>query len=114
MPDPDHERRSLAEQAKSLIQAVRSPKLAACRPMPRYFFHIDRKQRHVDTDGVELVDLEAARKEALRIIGELMVGNAMGDIWSGGEWAMTVADETGRELFSIRLSTSQRNGAGSD
>lgn len=28
MPDPDHERRSLAEQAKSLIKAVGSPKLA--------------------------------------------------------------------------------------
>ncbi|WP_430004751.1 DUF6894 family protein [Methylorubrum rhodesianum] len=51
--------------------------------------------------------------QTLRIIGELMVDNAMGDIWSGGEWVMTVADETGQELFSIRLSTSQRNGAGS-
>jgi len=80
--------------------------------MPQYFFHIDEGRHHTDTDGVELADLEAARKEALRIIGELMVDNAMGDIWSGGEWVMTVADETGRELFSIRLSTSQRNCAG--
>lgn len=114
MPDPDHERRSLAEQAKSLIQAVRSPKLAAYRPMPRYFFHIHDGRHRTDTDGIELVDLEAARKEVLRIIGELMVDNAMGDIWSGGEWVMTVADETARELFSIRLSTSRRNGAGSN
>ncbi|MGH1587323.1 DUF6894 family protein [Methylobacterium phyllosphaerae] len=82
--------------------------------MPRYFFHIDEGRHHTDTDGAELADFEAARREALRIIGELMIDNTMGDIWSGGEWVMTVADETARELFSIRLSTSQRNGAGSD
>ena len=29
MPDPDHERPSLAEQAKSLIRVAQSPKLAA-------------------------------------------------------------------------------------
>lgn len=81
--------------------------------MPRYFFHIDEGRRHSDTSGVELADLEAARREALKIIGELMIDNAMGGIWSGREWVMTVADEAGRELFTIRLSTSHRNGAGS-
>ncbi|WP_430004797.1 DUF6894 family protein [Methylorubrum rhodesianum] len=32
--------------------------------MPRYFFHIDEIRHHTDTNGVELADLEAARKEA--------------------------------------------------
>ncbi|WP_423794589.1 DUF6894 family protein [Methylobacterium durans] len=81
--------------------------------MPRYFFHIDEGRHHTDAVGVELADLNAARREALRVIGELMIDNALGDIWSGREWVMTVADEASRELFSIRLSTSQRNGAGS-
>lgn len=78
--------------------------------MALYFFHIDGERRYVDTDGVELADLAAAKIEALRIISELITGNAVGDLWSGGEWIMTVADEAERELFSIRLSTSQRNG----
>lgn len=82
--------------------------------MPQYFFHVDGERQYVDTDGVELADLEAAKKEALRIFGELITGDALGDIWSVGEWVMTAADETARELFSIRLITNQRTGAGSD
>ncbi len=75
--------------------------------MPLYYFHINEARRYVDRDGVELSNSESARKEALRIIGELMIDNALGDIWPVGEWVMTVADETGRQLFSIRVSTSQ-------
>ncbi|WP_438823103.1 DUF6894 family protein [Methylobacterium frigidaeris] len=75
--------------------------------MPLYYFHINEARRYVDRDGVELSNLESARKEALRIIGELMIDNTLGDIWPVGEWVMTVADETGRQLFSIRVSTSQ-------
>ncbi|MGY2047941.1 DUF6894 family protein [Methylobacterium sp. JK268] len=79
--------------------------------MPRYFFHIDEGRHHIDTDGVELADLEAARREALKVIGELMIDNAVGEIWSGREWLMRVADDTGQELFTVRLSTDRRVGA---
>jgi hypothetical protein len=82
--------------------------------MPRYFFHLDAERRYVDTDGLELADLGAAEREALRIISELITGDALGDIWSVDEWVMTVSDETARELFSIRLITYRRPGAGSD
>jgi hypothetical protein len=82
--------------------------------MPHYFFHIDGARHYVDTEGVELADLAAARMEALRIIRELTVDNTMDDLWSGGEWVMTVADEAARNLFSIRLSTPLRTGAGAD
>lgn len=82
--------------------------------MPHYFFHIDGARHYADTDGVELADLEAARMEALRIIGELMIDDAMDDLWSGGELVMMVADDAARNLFSIRLSTAQRNGAAFD
>lgn len=80
--------------------------------MSRYFFHINGERRYVDTDGLDLADLEAAKKEALKIISELMAGDAVGDIWLAGGWIMTVVDETARELFSIRISTSQRKGVG--
>lgn len=82
--------------------------------MYRYFFHIHGSRDYVDTDGVELADLEAARTEALRIIRELMIDNAMDDLWSGGECVMTVTDDAARNLFSIRLSTAQRTGPGCD
>lgn len=81
--------------------------------MPRYFFHVDGERRYVDKDGVELADLVAARRESLRVIGELITGDALDDIWSVGEWVMTIADETARELFSIRLITYERTGSGS-
>jgi len=80
--------------------------------MALYFFHIVGERRYNDTDGVELADLAAAKKEALKIISELITGDALGDIWLAGEWIMTVVDETARELFSVRISTSQRNGVG--
>ncbi|MGT2479040.1 DUF6894 family protein (plasmid) [Methylobacterium oryzae CBMB20] len=82
--------------------------------MPQYFFHIDGARHYLDTDGVELADLAAARMEALRIIRELMMDSMTDDLWSGGEWVMTVADEAARNLFSIRLSTLQQNDAGTD
>lgn len=82
--------------------------------MPRYLFHIAGARRYVDTDGVDLADLQAAKLEALRIIRELMIDNSTDDLWSGGEWVMTVADEAAQNLFSIRLSTAQRTGAGFD
>ena len=82
--------------------------------MPRYFFHIDGSRHYVDTDGVDLEDRGAARMEALRIIRELMIDNVMDDLWSGGECVMTVTDAAARNLFSIRLSTAHRTGAGCD
>jgi hypothetical protein len=82
--------------------------------MPQYFFHIDGARHYLDTDGVELADLAAARMEALRIIRELMMDSMADDLWSGGEWVMTVADEAAQNLFSIRLSTLQKNDAGTD
>lgn len=80
--------------------------------MPRYFFHIDEARCHIDTEGLDLPDLEAAKREALKIIGELMIDNAVGGMWSIGGWSMTVAGECAQELFVIRLSTSWRNEPG--
>jgi hypothetical protein len=82
--------------------------------MPLYFFHIDGARQYIDTEGIDLAGVDAARKEALRIIGELMVDHALDELWSGGEWVMTVADEAARDLFSIRLSASPRNGTDTD
>lgn len=73
--------------------------------MPRYFFHIDEKRHHIDTEGIDLSCVEAARREAMSIAGQSMIDNAASDIWSGGSWSLTVADASGQKLFVVRLST---------
>ncbi|WP_438823106.1 DUF6894 family protein [Methylobacterium frigidaeris] len=81
--------------------------------MPRYFFHIDEKRHHIDTEGVDLLGLDAAKREAMTIAGKSMIDNAASDIWSSGSWSLTVADEAAQELFVVRLSTRCRDSAGS-
>jgi hypothetical protein len=73
--------------------------------MPRYFFHINENRYHIDTEGVDLSDLEAAKKEAMAIAGKSMIDNAASDVWSQGTWSLTVADEAAQEVFVVRLST---------
>lgn len=82
--------------------------------MSRYFFHIHGSRDYLDTDGVDLADLEAAKMEALRVIRELILDSTMDDLCSGGECVMTVTDDAARTLFRIRLSTAQQTGAGFD
>ncbi|TNC13682.1 hypothetical protein FF100_13015 [Methylobacterium terricola] len=81
--------------------------------MPRYFFHIDEKRHHIDTEGIDLSCFEAAKREAMSIAGKSIIDNAATDIWPDGTWSLTVADEAAQELFIIRLSTQCRTGAGS-
>lgn len=76
--------------------------------MPRYFFHIDEKRFHLDTEGVDLSDLEAAKTEAMVIAGKSMIDNAASDVLSKGTWSLTVADEASQEVFVVRLSTQCR------
>jgi hypothetical protein len=78
--------------------------------MPRYFFHIDEKRYHIDTEGIDLPGLEAAKREAMVIAGKSMIDNASGDNWSNGTWSLTVADEAAQEVFVVRLSTRCRMG----
>ncbi len=73
--------------------------------MPRYFFHIYEKRYHLDTEGIDLSDFEAAKKEAMVIAGKSMIDNAASDVWSKGTWSLMVADEAAHEVFVVRLST---------
>ena len=81
--------------------------------MPRYFFRISEGNHHAETYEVDLADPIAARRDALKFIGELMIHSPMGEICSDGELVMAVTDETAQELFTIRLSTSSWNDTGS-
>jgi hypothetical protein len=71
--------------------------------MPRFHFKTrygteDRE----DPEGTELKDLKAAWSEATRATGEILK-EIDGSLEPDREWRMDVSNDTGQELFSLRL-----------
>jgi hypothetical protein len=71
--------------------------------MPMYYFH-PQDDETIETDGTELVDLNAARVHAAGVARELISnsGGILKQDWS--EWTLSVRDELGTELFSFAIS----------
>ena len=57
--------------------------------MPRYFFHVHDGTEVPDQDGVELVDTNEARVQAVIASGEALK-DLKGAFWKEGEWRMRV------------------------
>lgn len=72
--------------------------------MPRYFFHVIDGFAQVDTLGTELISLEEARMQAVEASGRILADLGRQFWGDGREWTMTVADEAGRVVFSLRFS----------
>jgi hypothetical protein len=71
--------------------------------MPMYYFHLRDHKTLSDVDGTELVDASEARSHAIGVARELMF-NSSGMLdrnWS--RWRMSVNDDDGNELFSLRM-----------
>ncbi len=68
--------------------------------MPRFFFHVHDGATDQDEDGTELPDLTAARKEAVRLAGELLVADSA-KFWDEEHWSIDIADELGLVLFTL-------------
>lgn len=71
--------------------------------MPRYFFHVMDGLAAIDNTGLYLANEGQARLEALRGAGE-MLGDESMDLWLGNEWVMSVVDEDGNVLFTLKIS----------
>lgn len=69
--------------------------------MPRYHFHIEDGIKIEDREGTELLDLNAARLEAITVAADVLKSTA--HYWNGTEWRMDVVDETGRSVLRLRL-----------
>ena len=69
--------------------------------MPRYFFDVHDDEDIRDDSGTEMPNPKAVRGEAIRFAGEMLK-----DI-DGKEWSMTVRDETGRVVLSLRFSATE-------
>ena len=68
--------------------------------MPRYFFNIDGLP--TDPEGTEMKDVAVAKCEAVRLAGRYIC-DAAGNFWDTQDWGLTVTDESGLTLFSLRF-----------
>ncbi|MBZ6078368.1 DUF6894 family protein [Microvirga puerhi] len=67
-----------------------------------YFNLVDGHARILDHDGIEVLDLDQARVQALKAIEELLEEDGeMADDWRN--WTLEVTNESGTILFSIPL-----------
>jgi uncharacterized protein DUF6894 len=71
--------------------------------MARYFFHVIDGRSVVDEEGTELTSLGEARREAVRLSGNIL-SEGPDQFWEGEQWRMDVADERGLTLFALHFS----------
>ena len=72
--------------------------------MPRYFFHSEDGHLEVDNNGTELPDAAAARVEAVRFAGALLLDRPQA-VWESSRWRMLVTDERKAILFAVEVTT---------
>ena len=76
----------------------------------RFYFNSENDHPDLDPDGIELVDMAAAQKEALRLLGR-MLQDAEGDgLWQGKGWSVWVTDApsgSGHVFFKLQLSATK-------
>jgi hypothetical protein len=73
--------------------------------MPRYYFHISHGNGFKALNGgIDLPDREAAWVEATSACGEI-IRDLNGGLKPGDAWRMIVKDETGKDVFTLELST---------
>jgi hypothetical protein len=68
----------------------------------RFHFNVEDGLSTLDTDGVELPSIHAARIEAIRLTGEILRDNPQ-EFWDRPAWQMFVTDEAGLTLFSVQV-----------
>lgn len=73
--------------------------------MPRYYFHTQNGDRVRDDQGEELADLNAARNEALTVLGEILRYRGAA-FWTTGSFSVIVTDAKGGVAFSITAEAS--------
>jgi hypothetical protein len=69
--------------------------------VPRFYFHTEDGKPLRDRHGVDLPDMDAARRAATHAFCEILKDND--DFWADGAFRMTVADEAGLTLFVLEV-----------
>ena len=70
--------------------------------MPRYFFDVHDGKHMPDEDGVELPDIDAARKQVWKTL-PMMMAERPADGNMGCQLRMDVRDESGKHVFHAAL-----------
>jgi hypothetical protein len=70
--------------------------------MPRYYFSLTNGRRFNDTDGLELPDLAAVRKEAIGFARDLIRMEPERRDWSS--WAVRVTDCAEKSVLNLLFS----------
>ena len=73
--------------------------------MPRYYFDVEDGKSFPDPEGCELPDLDAARIEAVRLLGGIMRDEAE-SFWCAEDWRMSVTGTDKAVLFTIGFTAS--------
>jgi len=79
----------------------------------RYFFHVKDGHVTLDTQGVELRDIVAVKKEALQASIELLEGMRGLSFWTGEPWTLWVTDKpsgAGNTVLTLNFTADMRQG----
>lgn len=76
--------------------------------MPKYYFNVRGLEPSIDNLGENLSDDEAAWAEAMSYAGALFKDINV-KLRPGKGWDLIVKDETGREIYQIRISSKAPN-----
>jgi hypothetical protein len=77
--------------------------------MPRYFFHVMDGRASIDMEGTELTGMDSVRVEAIRTAGDILSDYLPGAL-AKDPWQMTVADENGATVYSLRFEAKEYDG----
>jgi hypothetical protein len=74
--------------------------------VPQFHFHVQDGECLPDDVGMELPDLTAARREAVRYAAEVLKGDAE-RFWNLLEWELRVTDGEGMTLFMLHVTATE-------
>lgn len=75
--------------------------------MPRYFFHTQNGDCIRDDQGEELRSVDAAREEAVAVLGEILRYRGA-SFWTTRAFSVIVTDDEGQTVVSITASASDQ------
>lgn len=74
--------------------------------MPRYYFHTQNGESVRDDQGEELPSPEAAREEAVVVLGEILRYRGS-SFWTTGAFSIIVTDADGGTVVSVTAQASE-------
>ncbi len=75
--------------------------------MPRYFFHTQNGDCIRDEQGEELKNMDAAREEAVAVLGEILRYRGA-SFWTTGAFSVIVTDAEGQTVVSVTAAASDQ------